>query len=160
MLDQNVTDRIRNIFLHQRPHVTIAEGTVLLGWSRSEMSQAIAQGEIEVNSTSVGSWIWREELMAKALEIWSREAIEEALGPDAGVLPDGVRLMDLHVRLPRHHVAMLQHFAERDHTTVSGALARELDGVASAHAEELAWAVAGFADALAWPDAEASPLPC
>jgi hypothetical protein len=161
MLDQDVTNRIRNIFLHQRPHVTIAEGTVLLGWSRSEMSQAMAQGEIEVTSTALGSWIWREELMAKALEIWSHEAIEEALGPEAdSVLPDSVRLTDLHVRLPRHHVAMLQHFAERDHTTVSAALARELDGVASAHAEELAWAVAGFADALAWPDAEASPLPC
>lgn len=46
---------------------------------------------------------------------------------------------------------MLEHFAERDHTTVSGALARELDGIASAYAGELSWAVAGFADALAWP---------
>jgi len=70
--------------------------------------------------------------MAQALEIWSLERIEEALGGDAGgVLPDGLRLADIHVRLPRHQVAMLEHFAERDRTTVSGALARELDGVAS-----------------------------
>ncbi len=55
---------------------------------------------------------------------------------------------------------MLEHFAERDHTSVSGALARELDGIASAHGGELSWAVAGFADALAWPDAEAQQLPC
>ena len=53
---------------------------------------------------SVGSRIWREELMAKALEIWSPEVIEEALGADAGG----------RVRLPRHHVAMLEHFADRD----------------------------------------------
>lgn len=88
--------------------------------------------------------------------------IEEALGADAdGVLPEAVRLIDLHVRLPRHQVAMLEHFAERDRTTVSGVLARELDGVASANAEELSWAVAGFADALAWPDAEtAAQVPC
>jgi hypothetical protein len=86
----------------------------------------------------VGKWIWREELMAKALEIWAPEVIEEALGADAqGVLPEAVRLINLHVRLPRHHVAMLEHFAERDHTTVSGVLGRELDGVASAHADEL-----------------------
>jgi hypothetical protein len=161
MPDQDIINRIRSIFLHQRPHVTIAEATAFLGWTRSEMSQAIAQGEVEVNSTSLGTWIWSEELMAKALEIWSPEVIEEALGADADrVVPDGIRLTDLHVRLPRHHVAMLQHFAERGRTTVSAALARELDGVASAHAHELSWAVAGFADALAWPDPEGQQLPC
>lgn len=84
-----------------------------------------------------------------------------ALGADAdAVLPDGVRLTDLHVRLPRHQVAMLAAFAERDRTTVSDVLARELDGVASAHADELSWRVAGFAEALSWPDAESTQLPC
>ncbi|HEX9982174.1 MAG TPA: hypothetical protein VGF69_02830 [Thermoanaerobaculia bacterium] len=43
---------------------------------------------------------------------------------------------------------------------MSGVLARELDGVASAHAEELSWAVAGFVEALAWPDGEPAQLPC
>lgn len=126
------------------------------------MTEAVAVGEVEVMVTSVGKWLWREELMAKALEMWAPEAIEEALGADAErVLPDGVRLTDLHVRLPRHQVAMLEHFAERDRTTVSGVLARELEGVASANAEELSSAVAGFAEALAWPDAEAvAQLPC
>lgn len=100
--------------------------------------------------------------MAKALEVWSPEAIEEALWPDTDrVWPEGVRLMDLHMRLPGHQVAMLEHFAERDRTTVSGVLARELDGVASANVDELSWAVAGFAHALAWPDADAAAqLPC
>ena len=126
------------------------------------MSQAIAAGEVEVTSTALGKWLWREELMAKALELWAPETIEEALGADAErVLPEAVRLIDLHVRLPRHQVAMLEHFAERDQTTVSGALARELDAVASTNADELSWAVAGFAEALAWPDAEAAAqLPC
>jgi hypothetical protein len=161
MRDQDLIDRIRTIFLQQRPHVSIAEGTVLLGWSRGEMSEAIAAGEVEVASTAVGRWIWREELMAKALELWSPEVIEGALGADAvGVLPEAVRLIDLHVRLPRHQVAMLEVFAERERITVSGVLARELDGVASAHAEELSWAVVGFADALAWPDADGAPVPC
>ncbi|HEX8616836.1 MAG TPA: hypothetical protein VF911_04530 [Thermoanaerobaculia bacterium] len=157
MPDQDLINRIRTIFLHQRPHVTIAEGTVLLGWSRGEMSQAIAAGEVEVTSTSLGTWLWREELMAKALELWSAEVIEEALGADAdGVLPEAVRLIELRVRLPRYQVAMLATFAERERTTVSDVLARELDGVASVHADELSFAVTGFADALAWPQGDAA----
>jgi hypothetical protein len=161
MLDQDLINRIRTIFLDQRPHVTIAEATVLLGWSRGEMSQAIATGEVEVTSTSIGTWLWREELMAKALELWAPEMIEEALGVDAGrVLPEAVRLINVNVRLPRHQVAMLAHLAERERTSVSSVLARELDGVASAHADELSAVVAGFADALAWPDAERLQLPC
>jgi len=91
--------------------------------------------------------------MAKALEVWTAEVIEEALGADAnGVLPEAVRLIDLHVRLPRHQVAMLDD--------VSSVLARELDDVASAHAEELSWVIAGFANALTWPDVESVQLPC
>ena len=161
MPDPDLIDRIRTIFLHQRPHVSIAEATVLLGWSRREMSRAIAGGEVEVTTTAVGKWLWREELMAKALELWPAETIEEALGADAGkVLPEAVRLIDLHVRLPRHQVAMLEHFAERERASVSSVLARELAGVASAHADELSGAVVGFADALAWPDAEGAQLPC
>lgn len=161
MLDPDLITRIRSIFLHPRPHVSIADATVLLGWSRGEMSRAIRAGEVEVASTSGGKWIWRAELMAKAMELWAPEVIEDALGAEAArVLPEAVRLIELHVRLPRHHVAMLEHFAERERTTVSGVLARELDDVASAHAEELSLSIAGFADALAWPDMDAVQLPC
>jgi len=99
--------------------------------------------------------------MAKALELWTPEVIEDALGADAkGVVPEAARLIDLRVRLPRHQVAMLEHFAERERTTVSDVLARELDGVASAYANELSGAIVGFADAFAWPDAESAQLPC
>lgn len=72
---------------------------------------------------------------------------------------ESVRLIDLHVRLPRHQVAMLEVFAERERSSVSSVLARELDGVASVHADELSGAVAGFADALAWRDADTAQLP-
>lgn len=161
MPDQDVINSIRTIFLHQRPHVSISDATVLLGWSRSEMSQAIAAGELEVTETALDKWIWREELMAKALELWTPEIIEEALGADANaLLPDAIRLTEVHLRLPRHQVAMLEHFAARDCSTVSAVVARELDGIASAHADELSWAVAGFTDALAWPDTERAQLPC
>jgi hypothetical protein len=161
MLDQHLIHRIRTIFLHQRPHVTVADATVLLGWAESEMARARQAGEIEVTSTDIGTWIWREELMAKALELWSQEEIELALGAEAvGVIPEAVRLIELRVRLPRYQVAMLEYFAGRDRASVSGLLARELDGVASAHAEELSSAVVGFASALAWPDGDAAQAPC
>ncbi|HEX7151420.1 MAG TPA: hypothetical protein VF618_08035 [Thermoanaerobaculia bacterium] len=152
MLDPDLIHRIRSIFLQQGSHVTVDEATALLGWSRGEMSRAVRAGEVEVGATGLGKRVGREELMAKALELWGAEAIEEALGAEAaGVLPAGMRLAELHVRLPRHQVAMLEHFAEQERTTVSGVLARELDGMASSHADELRGAVSGFAEALAWP---------
>ena len=69
LLEADVVERIRTIFLQPRPHVSIAEGTALLGWTRSEMSEAIRSAEIEVERSCVDTWIWREELMAKALEV-------------------------------------------------------------------------------------------
>lgn len=71
-----------------------------------------------------------------------------------------LRTAELRVRLPRHHIAMLHHKAEQHQTTVSHALARELDAIASAEAPELSAAIPGFAAALAWPDAEHAQLPC
>lgn len=161
MSEQDVIDRIRTIFLQRRPRVTIAEARLLLGWSKAEMSRAVGAGEIEIDSASSGEAISREELIAKALEIWTPDAIEDALGADAeAVLPVGMRLTDVHVRLPRHQVAMLEHFAARDHSTISGVLARELDAIASAHTHDLSRAIDGFADALAWPDAPAPGPRC
>lgn len=161
MLESNVIDRIRHIFLHQRPHVSISQATDLLGWTRAEMTGAIVSGEIVLMQTPLGKWVWREELMAKALERWTREAIEEALGAEAdAVLPHAVRLAELRARIPRYQLAMLTYFAEQQQTTVSDVLTRELEGVASEHAEELSAVVPGFGAALAWPDAESQQLPC
>ena len=48
-------------------------------------------------------------------------------------------------------INMLQYRADQQETTVSGVLARELDGIASTHLEELSAALPGFAEAMAWP---------
>lgn len=144
MLEPKVIERIRAIFLHERPRVSLARATALLGSTRHEMSEAVRSGEIEVTKTSAGDRILREELWAKALEIWPLDAIEEALGPDADrVLPPSLRLTDLHARIPGYQFALLQHVAERDRTTVSHILIRELEDMASANAGELS-SVAGF----------------
>jgi hypothetical protein len=151
MLEPDVISRIRHIFLHPRPHVSIMQATELLGWSRRRMSEAIEAGEVELWVTPVGKWFPRAEMMAKALEIWPVHVIEEALGKDAdSVLPRAIRCAELRVRLPRHHIDMLEYRAEQRETTVSGVLERELDGIASAHVEELSAALPGFAAAMAW----------
>jgi hypothetical protein len=57
------------------------------------------------------------------------DIVEEALGDDADrVLPHALRIAELRVRLLRHHIAMLEYRAWQDQTTISGVLAKELDG--------------------------------
>jgi len=154
VLNPEVVNRIRHIFLHQRPHVSIMTARQLLGWSQAQMTRAIAAGEIELMVTPLGKWVWREELVAKAIELWPLDVIETALGDDAArVLPAAIRTCELRARVPRYQVAMLEHLAERESTTVSRVLTRELEDVASAHADELSSAIPGFAAALAWPGA-------
>jgi hypothetical protein len=154
MLEPDLISRIRHIFLQPRPHVSIMQATRLLGWSRRRMSAAIENGEVELWTTPLGKCFPRAEMMAKALEIWPMDVIEEALGADAdGILPQAIRSAELRVRLPRHHIDMLEYRADQQETTVSGVLARELDCIASAHLEELSAALPGFAEAMAWPGA-------
>ena len=158
MHESDVLQRIRTIFLQPRAHVTLEEATELLGWPESRMEAAVHAGEIEITSTSLDQIVWREELMAKALDTWPREAIEEALGVHVEtVLPYAVQLTDLHARVPRYQLNMLEFFADRERTTVSDVLTRELEGIASEHAAELSAAVAGFGSALMWPERDQPP---
>jgi hypothetical protein len=153
MLEPDLISRIQHIFLQPGPHVSIMQATRLLGWSRREMSE-IRIGEVELWTTPLGKWVPRAEMMAKALEIWPVHVIEEALGDEVDrVLPRAIRSAELRVRLPRHHIDMLEYRADQQQTTVSGVLAGELDGLASAHIEELSAALPGFAEAMAWPGA-------
>ena len=152
MFNSDLTSRIRHIFLHQRPHVSLMVAAQLLGWSLPQLRAAIAAREIEVIKTQLATWVWREELVAKALDLWPLDVIEDALGDDAPrVLPEAIRTCELRARVPRYQVAMLEHIAEQEATTVSAVLTRELEDVACAHAEELSRAIPGFRAALDWP---------
>jgi hypothetical protein len=145
MLEPDVIERIRRIFLQVRQHVSIRQATDLLGWTRERMTATIAAGEVVLSSTPLGKWVGREELIAKGLEAWTLDVIEAALGDDAArVLPDALRTAELRVRLPRFQIEMLQYFARQEATTVSGILSRELDGMASANAAELSAALPGW----------------
>lgn len=160
MLDSAVAARIRHIFLHPRPHVSISTAAALLGWTRTAMKAAIDGGEIATMQTPLATWIWREELMAKALEIWSHETIEEALGEEAErVLPRAVRLVELRARVPRYQLVALQYVADRERTTISHVVTRELEDLASVVAIETASVLPTLTTAIGWPDA-APQLPC
>lgn len=161
MLEPDVIESIRHIFLHHRPHVSIMTAANLLGWTVGQMRAAIEAGEIETNVTPLATWVWREELVAKALEIWPLDVIEEALGDDAAlVLPAALRTHVLRARVPRYQIAMLQYLAEQESTTVSAVLTRELEDVACSHADELSKAIPGFGIALAWPLGNAMHQAC
>lgn len=48
MLDSDLADRIRSIFLHPDSYVTVADAAQMLGWSAGEMKAGIKRGEIEL----------------------------------------------------------------------------------------------------------------
>jgi hypothetical protein len=153
MPNQPVSDRIRNIFLHDRPNVSIRTARRLFGWEHEQFEKAISAREIEVLTTGRGRSVPREELIALALQIWSAEAIHAALGDQAAmVLPEAQRIAELRARIPQYQIAMLHYLARRDQTTLSAVLTRELDDLASSESAELSVNIPGFAEALAWPE--------
>lgn len=161
MADSELAHRIRAIFLHDEPSVSIDTATSLLGWSRAEMMQAIAATEIEARYSCSGRVIGIEEVVAKALELWPMEEIEEALGRHAAlVLPPELRTQSLSIRLPRYQIAMLRLLAEQRRTSVGHVIARQLGYLADEHADELTTTIPGFSDAFRWPDVEEGTKPC
>lgn len=165
-LDEDLVRRIRAIFLNERPHVSIAEGAELLGWPVTEMARAIADGEIRIDTTDGAQWITREELIAKAMELWPLDVIEPALGDDADLaLPDSLRLAELNLRLPVDLIEKLEEQARLEGTSVGAIISRRIKAIAELHYDELARTIPGFAEAMAWPhepgadDETPAPLP-
>jgi hypothetical protein len=139
MLDAALIQRIRAIFLHHEPRVTIADAAGLLGWSRAEMNAAIRDGEIEVVKTCSGKRIELRELAAYALQQWPLTAIEEALGRDATlILPPALRTRKLTVRLPRYQIGALQVLAGDGRESVDAMLTRMFEELTDLNRERLA----------------------
>ena len=84
-----------------------------------------------------------------AMELWSQEVIEEALGDNlATVIPELVRLARLEVQMPRFEIVALERVAEREGKSVDAVLARELLDFVSVHSPWIGAEMAGFAEAL------------
>jgi hypothetical protein len=152
MVEPDVINRIRAIFLHPEPRVTVAEATHMLGWSSGRMNEAMRDGEIEVVGTCRSSCVELAEVVEMALSLWSMTEIERALGSSARkILPPGLRTRTLCTRLPRYLIDMLQHLAAAERASLELFLSRELQDLASARRETLARELPGFAEAFDWP---------
>jgi hypothetical protein len=157
MLNPSLIQRIRAIFLHHEPRVTVGDAAGMLGWSRGEMDAAIANGEIEVVGTCSGTRIELRELAEVALQRWTLVTIEEALGRDAAlILPPGLRTRKFTVRLPRYQIGALEVLAEDGREPVEAMLMRIFEELTDLHHERLASVIPGLGEAMAWPGADSS----
>lgn len=152
MLERAVADRIRAIFLHERPHVTIAEAAQMLGWTFGEMEAAIVRGEIEVQAACSSPVIDLRELAEKALQFWPLATIEAALGQHAKlVIPSALRIRKLVLRLPAYQLAALRILAEDGAETVDEMLMRMFHELADINRDRLEPRIPGLVEAIAWP---------
>src|SRR5215213_6705389 len=118
---------IRRLFLHPHPTYPIAEAAALLGMDWRDVRSWIESGELEGVDTDDGLVLPWAELVSFAMEFWSQEVVEEALGAElADAIPELLRLTELEVRIPRIEVVALERLAARDGKSVDHVLAREL----------------------------------
>jgi hypothetical protein len=144
---------IRSLFLHPRPTYSIAEAAALLDMDWRDLRGWMESGELEGIETDQGLVLPWAELVSFAMELWSQEVVEEALGADlADAIPELLRLTELEVRIPRIEVVALERLAARDGKSVDSVLARELRDLVSVHSEWLSREVPGFALAFGWPE--------
>jgi hypothetical protein len=148
-----MTDHIRDLFLHPRPTYSIAGAAIVLGMDVREVRGWVEAGELEGIDTENGIVLPWAEVVSFAMDLWSQEVIEEALGDDlATVIPELVRLARLEVRVPRFEIVALERVAGREGKSVDAVLARELLDFASVHSPWIGTEVPGFAAALQWPE--------
>jgi hypothetical protein len=145
---------IRSLFLEAKPTYPIAEAATLLGLHWRDVRSWMESGELEGMETDQGLMLSWAELVSFAMDFWSQELVETALGADlAEAIPELLRLTELEVRIPRMEVVALEQLAARDGRSVSAVLARELRDLMSVHSAWLSREVPGFAAAMAWPEA-------
>lgn len=145
-------EKIRELFLRPQLVYTIAEAAALLGTGDGDLRAWVATGELEPLADDPERVPWAE-LVSFAMDFWSQEVVEDALGADAAeVIPELVRLTELAVRIPRLEVVALERVAARERRSVDSVLARELLDFASANALWLDAEVPGVLAALAWPE--------
>ena len=145
--------KIRSLFLHPHPAYSLPDAAALLGMDEAEVRGWVEVGELAADDGDDTVHIPWPELVSFGMDLWSQEAVEDALGADAAnVIPELVRLTELAVRIPRFEAVALERVAARDGRSVDAVLARELLDFASAGSPWLEREVPGFLAALAWPE--------
>lgn len=83
MLNPDVAERIRAIFLHDGRPVTIVDVILLLGWQIAEFERAVKWKVVTLDASGDVPLVPHAQLVALAREQWSELEIAEALGDDA-----------------------------------------------------------------------------
>src|ERR1051326_2166365 len=78
-----MTDHIRDLFLHPHPTYSIAGAASVLGMDVREVQGWVEAGELEGVDTENGLVLPWSEVVSFAMDFWSQDVIEEALGEDA-----------------------------------------------------------------------------
>jgi hypothetical protein len=160
MCDPALTERIRTIFLHHESRVTISEAARMLGWTPAELNAAIRNGDIEPVTTCSGKMIALRELAMQALQLWSLNTVEDALGSDAKlIMPAALRTRRFTVRLPLYQISALQVLAEDGRESVDTFLMRMFDELTDLNKERLSRLIPGLAEAIGWPEREEGDQP-
>lgn len=144
---------IRAIFLQPKVEYTFSEAAMLLGWSFDRIAREVSDGDLActIGEGGIPRLPWEEVALA-ATEQWSQATIEGALGEAAlSVLPDLVRLADLHVRVPKFGLVALAHIAQRERTTIDNIVARRLLDLVVAESGNVASDFSGLEAAIRWP---------
>lgn len=150
----SIRQRVRQVFLRPRQVYTPAEAAELLGWTAGEMGEAIRGGDLEVIRTCSGQHVPWQEVAAMITAQHPQSVIEEALGREAtSVMPELVRLAELHVEIPRYQTVMLTKLAERENLSVDELLSRHLLDLAGAESIWLSETIPQFSSAMRWPEA-------
>jgi hypothetical protein len=134
--------RIRRLFLEPQPTYGADECASLLECSHEEVITAIARGDLAVELPRTIPRVPWEEVAFAAAEL----GVEAA-----SVIPELVQLTDLHVRVPRFGVLALGRIAQREGTTVSEVIARQLLDLIAEQPEPLERSITGLASAMRWP---------
>ncbi|HEX7151630.1 MAG TPA: hypothetical protein VF618_09100 [Thermoanaerobaculia bacterium] len=143
--------QIRRLFLTPPASADLRVAAELLGLAVADVEQAIANGEIVAVRIAEEWRVGRDELIAAAMRLWDQTAIEDALGEDAAaVLPEDVRLVLMHVRLPRYQRDLFAALARKAGTSVDDVLARELEAAAAAHLDDLGKEVPALRIGMGW----------
>jgi excisionase family DNA binding protein len=147
---------IRSLLVEPKEQYTVVEAAEVLVMDRQAVLDWIASGELEALETRGETRLEWSELLSFAMTFWDHEEVERELGADvARVLPDLLRLDDLHLRLPRLEIAAIERLAESEKQSVNAFVARELLDLLSANSGWLSDVIPGFGEAFAWPLARA-----
>jgi hypothetical protein len=155
MTQENVSDRIRVLFLDRKESYSLPEVARLTGTPARALRREVARGGHDATKER-GQWrfAWRQAACI-AMQRWTPAEIEDALGDDAtAVLPPLLALRTVTVRLPEYIVRALETAAAEDRTTLDAFLCGELIDFAGTHTDQMEARIPGYRRAYLFPGRE------